>query len=70
MNEETVVTRVLADYYDAFSTLEVHACCGTFTSRRIDWTARVFAAPTYAVLTTAFTPAMEGPAPEALVEVS
>jgi hypothetical protein len=25
MNEETVVTRVPVDYYDAFSTLDVHA---------------------------------------------
>ena len=61
MNEETVVTRVLADYYDAFSTLEVHAVLPYFHEPSVLIGPQgVFAAPTYAVLTTAFTPAIEG----------
>jgi ketosteroid isomerase-like protein len=61
MNEETVVTRVLADYYDAFSTLEVHAVLPYFHEPSVLIGPQgVFAAPTYAVLTTAFTAAIEG----------
>jgi ketosteroid isomerase-like protein len=61
MNEETVVTRVLADYYAAFSTLEVHAVLPYFHEPSVlIGPQAVLAAPTYAVLTTAITPAMEG----------
>jgi hypothetical protein len=61
MNEETVVTRVLADYYDAFSTLEVHAVLPYFHEPSVLIGPQgVLAAPTCAVLTTAFTAAMEG----------
>jgi hypothetical protein len=60
MNEEAVVTRVLADYYDAFSTLEVHAVLPYFHEPSVLIGPQgLLAAPTYAVLTTAFTPAME-----------
>ena len=61
MNEETVVTRVLADYYDALGTLEVHAVLPYFHEPSVLIGPQgVLAAPTCAVLTTALTPAMEG----------
>jgi ketosteroid isomerase-like protein len=60
MNDETVVTRVLADYYHAFSTLEVHAVLPYFHEPSIVIGPQdVVAAPTNAVLPTVFTPAME-----------
>ena len=61
MNEETEVIRVLADYYTAFSTLEVHAVLPYFHEPSVLIGPQgVFAAPTYAVLTTALGPAMDG----------
>ncbi|HZE69101.1 MAG TPA: nuclear transport factor 2 family protein [Pyrinomonadaceae bacterium] len=61
MNEETVVIRVLADYYAAFSTLDIQAVLPYFHEpSMLIGPQGMFAAPTYAVLTTAFTPAMEG----------
>ena len=51
MNEETVVTRVLADYYAAFSTLEVHAVLLYFHEPSLLIPPQaVLAAPTCAVL--------------------
>ena len=61
MNEETVVIRVLAEYYAAFSTLEVHAVLPYFHEPSVlIGPERVLAAPTCAVLTTPLTLAMEG----------
>jgi ketosteroid isomerase-like protein len=61
MNEETVVIRVLADYYAAFSTLDIQAVLPYFHEpSMLIGPQGMFAAPTYAVLTTAFTTAMEG----------
>jgi len=61
MNEETAVIRVLADYYAAFSTLDVQAVLSYFHEPSVLIGPQgVLAAPTYAVLTTVFTPAMEG----------
>jgi ketosteroid isomerase-like protein len=61
MNEETAVIRVLADYYAAFSTLDVQAVLPYFHEPSVLIGPQgVLAAPTYAVLTTVFTPAMEG----------
>jgi len=61
MNEETTVIGILADYYAAFSTLDVQAVLPYFLEPSVLIGPQgVFAAPTYAVLTTAFTPAMEG----------
>jgi ketosteroid isomerase-like protein len=61
MNEETVVIRVLADYYAAFSTLDIQAVLPYFHEpSMLIGPQGVFAAPTYAVLTTAFTTAIEG----------
>jgi ketosteroid isomerase-like protein len=61
MNEETVVIRVLADYYAAFSTLDIQAVLPYFHEpSMLIGPQGIGAAPTYAVLTTAFTPAMEG----------
>jgi ketosteroid isomerase-like protein len=61
MNEETAVIRVLADYYAAFSTLDVQAVLPYFHEPSVLIGPQgVLAAPTYGVLTTVFTPAMEG----------
>jgi len=61
MNEEPAVIRVLTEYYATFSTLDVQAVLPYFHEPSLLITPQgVFAAPTYAVLTTAFTPAMEG----------
>jgi ketosteroid isomerase-like protein len=61
MNEETVVIQVLADYYAAFSTLDIQAVLPYFHEpSMLIGPQGAFAAPTYAVLTTAFKPAMEG----------
>ena len=61
MSDETVVIRVLADYYAAFSTLEVHAVLPYFHEPSVLIGPQgVIAATTNAVLPTVFTPAMEG----------
>lgn len=60
IDDEAVVTRVLADYYSAFSTLEVQAVLPYFHEPCLMIGPQgVFAAPTRAVLSAAFTPAME-----------
>jgi len=60
-NDEAAATRVLADYYSAFSTLEVQAVLPYFHEPCLIISPQsVFAAPTRAVLATAFTLAMEG----------
>jgi ketosteroid isomerase-like protein len=61
MNEETAVIRVLVDYYAAFSTLDVQAVLPYFHEPSVLIGPQgVFAAPTYAVLTNVFAPAMQG----------
>lgn len=61
MNEETAVIQALADYYAAFSTLDVQTVLPYFHEPSVLIGPQgVFVAPTYAILTTAFTPAMEG----------
>jgi len=61
MNEQTTVMRVLDDYYAAFSTLDVGAVLPYFHEpSMLIGPQGVFAAPTHAVLTTAFTLAIEG----------
>jgi ketosteroid isomerase-like protein len=53
--------RTLADYYDAFSTLDVQAVLPYFHEPSLLVSPQgVFAAPTFAVLATVVTPAMEG----------
>ena len=60
MDEETAVIQVLVDYYAAFSTLDVLAVLPYFHEPSVVIGPQgVFAAPTCAVLTTVFTPAME-----------
>ena len=55
------MTAVLADYYRAFSTLEIQAILPYFHEPCLMESLQgVFAAPTYAELEAAFTPAIEG----------
>jgi hypothetical protein len=59
MNEELAVLRVLADYYVAFSTLDVQAFLPFFHEPSLlIGPQAVFAAPTHAVLERAFAPAV------------
>jgi len=61
MNEEPTVLQVLADYYAAFSTLNVEAFLPYFHEPSLLIGPQgVFAAPTHAVLASAFSPAVEG----------
>ena len=60
-NDEAAVSRVLADYYRAFSTLEVQAILPYFHEPSLLIGPQgVFAAPTRASVATALTPAMDG----------
>jgi hypothetical protein len=60
MTNEAAVTQVLADYYSAFSTLEVQAILPYFHQPAfLIGPAGVFAVPSSAALTSIFAPAME-----------
>jgi ketosteroid isomerase-like protein len=60
-NSEAAATRVLAEYYRAFSTLEVQAVLPYFHEPSLFIGPQgVFAASTSALVETVFTPAMEG----------
>ena len=59
--DEAAVTRVLADYYSAFSTLEIQAILPYFHEpSMLIGPEGLLAAPTSAVLAAALTPAMDG----------
>jgi ketosteroid isomerase-like protein len=61
MNEDPAVIRVLAEYYAAFSTLDVQAVLPYFHEPSLLIGPQgVLAAPTHAILSAAFTPAMDG----------
>ena len=58
---DDAVLRTLADYYSAFSTLEVQALSPYFHEPSLLISPQgVFAAPTFAAVATAFNPVMEG----------
>jgi ketosteroid isomerase-like protein len=60
MNQEPAVLRVLTDYYAAFSTLDAQAVLPYFHEPSLLIGPQgMFAAPTHALLTTAFTLAIE-----------
>jgi ketosteroid isomerase-like protein len=60
-NNEEAVSRVLDDYYSAFSTLDVQAVLPYFQEPALlIGPGGMFMAPTRAALPTAFTPTMEG----------
>ena len=60
MNEQSAVIEILTDYYAAFSTLKVQAFLPFFHEPSLLIGPQgVVAAPTHAVLTTAFAPAIE-----------
>src|SRR5262245_64831580 len=60
MNDQPAVIQILTDYYAAFSTLNVQAFLPFFHEPSLLIGPQgVFAAPTHAVLTTAFAPAIE-----------
>ena len=60
MDDEAAVTRVLADYYSAFSTLEIQAVLPYFYEPCLMIGPQgVLAAPTYGVLAAVLTPARE-----------
>jgi hypothetical protein len=61
MRDESAVLQVLADYYAAFGTLNVQAFLPYFHEPSLLIGPQgVFAAPTHAVLASAFSPAVEG----------
>jgi ketosteroid isomerase-like protein len=69
--EEAAVTRVLADYYSAFSTLDVHAVLPYFHEPALlIGPGGMLPAPTRDVLPVAFTPVIEGLRATGSAEVS
>jgi ketosteroid isomerase-like protein len=60
MNQNSAVVQVLTDYYAAFSTLDIESFLPYFHEPSLLIGPQgMFAAPTYAVLTTAFAPLIE-----------